>query len=169
MASLDGFDDFVRRSSAELLRYGRALTRDNDEAWDLVQEALTRIAERWNRQQIKDPTAYARATMVTLNIDRARRLRREANVLSRSGPRHEPPDQYDNGTSSDWLIGALRYLSPSQRTALALRYIDDLDVAAIAQRMGCRPGTARSHLSRGLDRLKAASVARDAVQLTEEK
>jgi DNA-directed RNA polymerase specialized sigma24 family protein len=64
-----------------------------------------------------------------------------------------------------WLAKALASLSPAQRTALALRFMEDLDTAQIADRMGCSTGTARSHLSRGLGRLRqhASSPANDPV------
>ena len=39
-----------------------------------------------------------------------------------------------------------RSLTPRQRTSLALRYVEDLDVRTIAQRMGCSEGTVKSQL-----------------------
>lgn len=53
-----------------------------------------------------------------------------------------------------WLAEGLATLSPRQRTAVVLRYVVDLDVAAIAHEMACSTGTAKGHLSRGLDRLR---------------
>jgi DNA-directed RNA polymerase specialized sigma24 family protein len=48
----------------------------------------------------------------------------------------------------------LAELSPHQRAAVCLRVLEDLDHAAIAERLGCSVGTARSHLSRGLARIR---------------
>lgn len=156
------FDVFVERSAGALLGYGRALTGSDHDAWDLVQEALTRIGERWSRQTFDDPEAYARTVMIRLNIDRLRRIRRDAQ-LGRRGGVQEAYRMPEVEALDDWLIAALRSLTPQQRTALALRYVDDCDVAEIARRMGCRSGTARSHLSRGLARLKDAAPAIRAV------
>ena len=53
-----------------------------------------------------------------------------------------------------WMLAALRSLPPRQRTALVLRYVDDLDLRGIAAAMGCSVGTAKSHVSRGLAALR---------------
>ncbi|HEY9290744.1 MAG TPA: SigE family RNA polymerase sigma factor [Microlunatus sp.] len=166
MTGLEGFERFVRDRSSDLLRYGCALTGDGDAAQDLVQEALTRMAERWSKQSFDDPAAYARTVMVRLNVDRYRRLRRETPALE-TGTRPEGRDPTAGGVHDDWLLPALRYLSANQRTALALRFVEDLEVDEIARRMGCRPGTARSHLSRGLSRLREAWPARNSAGVVE--
>ena len=150
---MDPFDEFVRAATAPLLGRARALTGDQNEAWDLVQETLARVGERWNR--IDDPAAYAHTVMVRLNVDRIRHLLGDLR-LRRRLPLPEPALPPGDGFDA-WLVDALRSLSPHQRTALALRYLDDLDVGEIARRLRCRPGTARGHLSRGLARLRAAA------------
>ncbi len=58
------------------------------------------------------------------------------------------------GELDGWLVDALATLTPRQRTALALRYVEDLDVRTIAERMGCSEGTVKSQLSRGTERLR---------------
>src|SRR5690606_20110199 len=124
------------------------------DAWDLTQETLARVAERWQRRDregLEEPGAWARTVMVRLNIDRVRRLRRE--LLTARTPDHAVPAGLADGVDA-WLVEALATLSPRQRSALALRFVDDLDVAGIAQRMGCSTGTAKSHLSRGTERLR---------------
>jgi RNA polymerase sigma-70 factor (ECF subfamily) len=53
------------------------------------------------------------------------------------------------------LRAALAELSNRERTALALRYVHDLDDREIARAMRCRPGTVRSLLSRARTKLSA--------------
>ncbi len=108
-----------------------------------------RVGEKWKR--IDQPAAYARTVMTRLNIDRVRRLRREL-----LGARTSEPVSPAHLTSEAeaWLVDALTNLSPRQRTVLALRFVEDLDVRGIADRMGCSEGTVKSQLSRGLQRLK---------------
>jgi RNA polymerase sigma-70 factor (sigma-E family) len=150
------YDEFVALEQQRLLGLAHALTGDPHDAWDLTQETLVRVAERWRR--IDDPGPYARTVMVRLNVDRVRRVRRERPVEA-------PPDSAVGptvvGEVDAWLVAALATLSPKQRTALALRYVEDLDTRAIAERMGCSEGTARSHLSRGTDRLRDHARQRD--------
>ncbi|ABL79920.1 MULTISPECIES: sigma-70 family RNA polymerase sigma factor [unclassified Nocardioides] len=145
------FADFAAVQSGPLLGLAHALTANPHDAWDLTQETLARIGERWGRTRIEEPAAYARTVMVRLNIDRIRRLRRELPLLGT--PREEAPVEVVGQTDA-WLVEALATLSPRQRTALALRYVEDLDVRGIAQRMGCSEGTVKSQLSRGTERLR---------------
>jgi len=146
------FEAFVDGELARLLGYARVLTGNDHDAWDLVQEGLVRVGLRWGRiERTGNPAAYVRTTLVRLNIDRLRRRGREHPVAA-------PPDiamavRLPEGVDA-WLVEALASLTPRQRTAVALRFVDDLDVAGVAAAMGCSAGTAKSHLSRGLQRLR---------------
>ena len=146
------FADFVAVQVRPLLGFAHALTADPHDAWDLTQETLARMGERWGRTTYDTPAAYARTVMVRLNIDRIRRLRREM-PRSTAGP-EVAVAVVDLDGMEPWLVDALATLSPRQRTALALRYVEDLDVRGIAERMGCSEGTVKSQLSRGTERLR---------------
>ena len=52
------------------------------------------------------------------------------------------------------LLGRLSDLSPQQRTALVLRYGHDLPVAEVAELLGVELATVKTHLVRGLARLR---------------
>jgi DNA-directed RNA polymerase specialized sigma24 family protein len=62
----------------------------------------------------------------------------------------------DPGTAADILDidRAFRRLSLRQRAAIALTYRHGYSVEECAVFMGCRPGTVRSHLARGLVTLR---------------
>ena len=145
------FDTFAVAQTPSLLGLAHALTGNPHDAWDLVQETLARMGERWGRSRFDEPAAYARTVMTRLNIDRIRRLRRELPLLRQGDG---APVVELVGAVDTWLVEALATLSPRQRTALALRYVEDLDVRGIATRMGCSEGTVKSLLSRGTARLK---------------
>ena len=147
----DDFTDFIHAQTRPLLGFAHALTANPHDAWDLTQETLARMGERWDRGHVDQPAAYARTVMVRLNIDRIRRLRRELPSFTH----HEEVMTVEpTGEASGWLIEALGTLTPRQRTALALRYVEDLDVRGIAARMRCSEGTVKSQLSRGTERLR---------------
>lgn len=55
------------------------------------------------------------------------------------------------------LAGLLSQLSDRQRAAVVLRHVVGLGLAEVAQILGCPEGTAKSHVSRGLRRLRALS------------
>jgi len=159
LAQADGFEEFVAVETPRLLGLAYALTGNPHDAWDLVQESLVRVGVRWRRLAAQNPGGYARTTLVRLNIDRARRRRRE--VLGQVPERTAPVEQAYH--LDPLLLDALGALPPQQRAAVVLRVIEDLDHAGIADRLGCSVGTARSHLSRGLARMREHLAARQEV------
>lgn len=52
------------------------------------------------------------------------------------------------------LAALLAALPPRQREAVVLRHVLDLPLAEVALIIGCREGTTKSHISRGLERLR---------------
>ena len=159
----DGFEEFASAQAPSLLGFAHALTANPHDAWDLTQETLVRIGERWGRTRFEEPAAYARTVMVRLNIDRIRRLKRELPLLSRTdaAAQVEPVGELDG-----WLVEARATRTPRPRTAMALRYVEDLDVRGIAERMGCSEGTVKSQLSRGTERLREHARAHAPVRTT---
>jgi RNA polymerase sigma-70 factor (ECF subfamily) len=65
-------------------------------------------------------------------------------------PREALEDQQTLGA----LLGRLGDLSPQQRTALVLRYGHDLPVGQVAEMLGVELATVKTHLVRGLARLR---------------
>ncbi|WP_418060717.1 sigma-70 family RNA polymerase sigma factor [Pimelobacter simplex] len=112
--------------------------------------------DAWSRiRRDGNPAAYARTTLVRLHIDSRRRRRRE--VLTDAVPEMVGVEAAEAavGGLDAWVLAALAELTPRQRTAVLLRHLDDLDLASIAEVMSCSTGTAKSHLSRGMERLRA--------------
>lgn len=157
MADAGDFGDFVTAELKPLLKLAHFLTGNDHDAWDLTQECLVRVGAGWARVDSDgNPSAYARTTLVRLNVSRLRRLRRE-----RLG---EVPDTRQ-ATSGDaapgyepWLEHALARLSPRQRAAVALRYVDDLPVGEAALVLGCTEATFKTHLRRAMQALREASA-----------
>jgi RNA polymerase sigma factor (sigma-70 family) len=52
------------------------------------------------------------------------------------------------------LLDALAHLGLRPRTALVLRFYVDMSEAEVAQVLGCRPGTVKSLVHRGLRQLE---------------
>ena len=104
------FEVFVVAQTPQLLTLARALTGNTYDAWDLVQEALARVAERWDRSIYDAPAAYVRTVMVRLNIDRIRRLRRE--FLTPTTPESAVRELGETDLGS-WLLTTLVVLAVS--------------------------------------------------------
>jgi RNA polymerase sigma-70 factor (sigma-E family) len=157
-AARTDFEVFVDARSAGLFRTALLLTgRDWAAAEDLLQLCLERTYRHWNRiaRQGSEPEAYARQILVNAANDRWRGLRRRPeSPLGQADARL--PDAADQLVARDLVLRALATLPPRQRAAVVLRYFDDLDDTQIAAALGCAPGTVRTHLSRGLARMRQA-------------
>lgn len=163
MSDRGEFSDFAAATSPGLLKLARALSRDEHEAWDLLQDAYVRVGVRWAKVAgTTDPVAYTRQTMVRLAIDRSRRREVERKALHRwsvLNRRDLDPVERVPSTSSDvaWLPAAWRSLTVKQRAVVALVLLEDRSQEEVADLLGCGVTTVRTHLSRGLGRLRAAS------------
>jgi RNA polymerase sigma-70 factor (sigma-E family) len=144
----------VHADRARRLAY--LLTGDQATAEDLVQDAFIRLAGRL--AHLRDPgafEAYLRRTVVNLSNSHFRHRRVERAHIDRQGGSSEdgvePAALFD---ARDALWAALGSLSDRQRAAIVLRYYEDLPDARIAEILGCRVGTVKSLVSRGLEALR---------------
>lgn len=143
--------DAYVRSAPRGIRLAYLLTGDRSVAEDLVQEAFVRFVGRL--RFLRDPDAfepYLRRTIVNLSKNHFRRRAVERAYLEREGPRAEDVTTDPDVATSDTLRSALLRLPLRQRTALVLRYFEDLPDASIAELLGCRQATVRSLVARGL-------------------
>ncbi len=134
-----------------LLRTAVLLTGDHHRAEDLVQEALTKVAQRWSRLSREHPGAYARQILVRDNISWWRRHRRQTVAEV------EPPPVASTDPEVDrrlLLEQALARLTPRQRSVVVLRYYEDLSAQQTADAMGVSVGTVKSQTHLALRRLR---------------
>jgi RNA polymerase sigma factor (sigma-70 family) len=130
---------------------------DRQLAEDLLQMTMMRTARRWAAASAA-PEAYARAVLVNLARDKARRDgRRIDEVLSETENRGRHPvgaDYAEVFAVRDAVLAALGSLSQRQREVIVLRFYADLSVADTAAAMGASGGTVMSYTSRALVRLR---------------
>ena len=164
--------------------YGIAydLLGNRAEAEEAVQEALARACESIG--DLRDPAAapawFLRiVTTMCLRTLRRRRLKRRLFGWwpGKEGEADAAPTSADTGTDDiaermhamasveprtaleghealGAMMGRLEQLSAQQRTALVLRYGHDLPVAQVAELIGVEVATVKTHLVRGLARLR---------------
>jgi len=148
----DAFEQFVEEHGTRLRRFAYALCGDVSMADDLVQEALLKSWSHWSRvAQVSQPLAYVRRVLVNAYLTSRRRRRL---LLLGDAPPGVMPDMSDELSERDRMWQALVTLSAPQRAALVLRYYEGLDDAEIAGILGCPRSTVRSHVFRGLERLR---------------
>jgi RNA polymerase sigma-70 factor (sigma-E family) len=151
------FEAFVVAQLQPLLRLARLLTGNDHDAWDLVQDCLIRVGAKWSSlDSARDPFAYARRTLVNLNLNRLRRRRREVTT-------DDVPDlpMASAPENTGWLLPALRNLPSRQRAALVLHYYEGLGVNEISEVLGCSPSSAKTHLRRGRAALADEPIVRE--------
>jgi RNA polymerase sigma-70 factor (sigma-E family) len=156
-ATLD-FDEFVRTQVPALLRTAYLLTGgDGPAAEDAVQETLTRLYPRWTKVQRADhPVAYVRRSLINTYLNGVRSASAREFVTLVVDDRSTGGDLAQAAGDRDQIRRLMRRLPERQRAALVLRYFDDLSDREVARALGCRPGTARSLISRGLATVRAA-------------
>jgi RNA polymerase sigma factor (sigma-70 family) len=89
------------------------------------------------------------------------RRRRAARLIplseaSLDGLTPPAPDHGGGCVDRDVLLRLIATLPPRQRAVVALRFYEDLSHDQIAEILGCRPVTVRTHLSRALATLRGA-------------
>ena len=145
--------ELYARHAGEALRLAYLLTGNAALAEDLVQDAFVRLAGRL--LHLRDPGgfhAYLRTTLGNLARSHFRRRAVERRCIERQAdPRpFDPPDLSDR----EGMRHALLALPLRQRTAVVLRYFEDLSEAQTAELMRCRPGAVKSLVSRGITTLR---------------
>jgi RNA polymerase sigma-70 factor (sigma-E family) len=147
-------DAYVRSGPAGI-RLAYLLTGDRAVAEDLVQEAFVRFVGRFRFLRYPDDfEPYLRRTIVNLSKNHFRRRAVERAYLEREGPRAEDVSTGPDVATHDALRSALLRLPLRHRTALVLRYFEDLPDATIAELLGCRQATVRSLVARGIEALR---------------
>jgi RNA polymerase sigma-70 factor (sigma-E family) len=148
-------EDVYERNAPGAVRLAYLITSDAELARDVVQDAFVRVAGRFGHLRVPDAfDAYLRRAVVNLCTSHFRRRRVERSYLDRAAA--EPPRE-DLGPDlgvRDELRTALRSLPVRQRTAIILRYYEDLSEHQVADAMRCSVPAARSLIGRGMQTLR---------------
>ena len=147
--------ELYRRHAGDAARLAYLITGDRALAEDLVQEAFVRMYGRF--RDLRNPDAfevYLRRTVVNLARSHFRHRKVERKYLEGAGQTERSVATPDVG-ERDELWTVLQALPERQRTAIVLRFYEDLSEVATAEVMGCPVGTVKSLVSRGLERLRA--------------
>ena len=148
------FAQLVATYHADMARVAYVACGDRELAEDAVQSAWL-IA--WRKlHSLRDPDRVG-PWLLSVTTNEARQLLRR-----RHGPVVEVQVEAPGDTRSDPSTGierldlrrALAHLSPEDRALLAMHYVVDLNSDDLATALGTSPSTARTRLSRVVDRLR---------------
>ena len=124
-------------------------------AEDAVAETFLRVYPAWAEGRVANFFSYARQTLVNhvMGQYRSDQVATRYAGRQRGDARGERPiDESIADASTTFQL--LEQLAPRQRTAVVLRYFEDLSYDQIAATMGVTTGTAKAQVSVGLQRMR---------------
>jgi RNA polymerase sigma-70 factor (ECF subfamily) len=168
-ADLDaGFAELMRTHRDLLFSVARSFVGTSADAEDLAADALLRAYRALcDYPAARIESLRVRPWLLTILRNTARNRARDATRRPAPPPRLDPDEAPEDRSTQPGpaeqaerdelqrVLGtALGELSEVQRTAVVLRHVHGLPTADVARVLGCREGTAKSHVSRGLTRLR---------------
>ena len=143
-----------------LRRYGRSLSRDQQDVDDLVHDCLVRALEQLHtRREGGDLRPWLFAIMYNLFVSRFRQTRRRGRPQAIDDVPEavfaQPPMQ-EVRVETQRVWDALHTLPAEQRSVLVLVSVEDLSYADAARVLNIPIGTVMSRLSRARERLARA-------------
>ena len=148
------FDSLFRAEFPSVLRAAQVIVGDVELARDIAQDAFTTLFVHWKKVSTYErPDAWVRRVAINAAIAQSKRRRRQRQIADaferqRLGSEGRPIDD-----RLDPLFAALGGLSAHQRAAVALFYLEDMPVSAVAGVMGTSESTVKVHLHRARHRL----------------
>lgn len=135
-------------------------TGDVETARDLSQETLVKVCVHWRKvRSLEVPQAWV--TRVALNLATSHHRRsavRRRHTADTGGDTSPTSVRDDEG----WMVrAAVASLPERQRTAVILRYFEDLPVDAVSDLMGVSPSAVKKLTARGVDRLRVLLAIED--------
>jgi RNA polymerase sigma-70 factor (ECF subfamily) len=164
---------FLADVERRALRIAEIAVRDRDDALDLVQEAMIKLARKYSDRPGEEwpPLFYRILQNGIRDWHRRQAVRRRVMVWFGRGsqdgddydvvaaapdPAGRTPDRELESTEAmASLEAAVRALPARQQEAFMLRTFEGLDVAGTAAAMGCSEGSVKTHYSRAIHSLRA--------------
>jgi RNA polymerase sigma-70 factor (ECF subfamily) len=141
------FEDLYRDEYPGLVAVALAMTGDNRDSEDLVQDTMVKAFIRWDRVGgLERPGAWCHRVLLNACRSKLRRRRYEQRFVARA----RRDELVSAGPSADvvafWEV--VRSLPSRPRMVVTLFYAGDHPIAEIASILDCPEGTVRSDLSR---------------------
>jgi RNA polymerase sigma-70 factor (ECF subfamily) len=165
-------NQFLAGVERRALRFAEIAVRDRDEALDIVQDAMIRLARNYaaRPEQEWTPLFYRILQNGIRDWHRRQAVRNRVMVwFGRSAGADDdydpvarapdpmgrtPDEQLESGQAMQELERAVAGLPARQREAFMLRTFEGLDVAGTALAMGCSEGSVKTHYSRAVHALR---------------
>jgi RNA polymerase sigma-70 factor, ECF subfamily len=166
-------DRFLAGVERRALVMARVATGHSDDALDLVQEAMFKLAQKYMDKDESEWGALFHRILQSKIRDWYRRNKTRSRWLGwlkpagnkdDADPIQDAPDPGEQGPEArlmskralSKLAQAVHSLPLRQQQAFMLRIWEGFDVSETARAMGCSNGSVKTHLSRALERLRTS-------------
>lgn len=164
-----GFSDLFVRYERVVWVVAQRLTRVPAEAEDLAADAFLRAYRALRGyDEVRIRSLHLRSWLFTILRNTARNRARDSARRPASASESETVEQFDPAASverqveqhdaHDQLARLMTQLPDTRRLAVVLRHVVGCSTAEIGEALGCPEGTAKSHVSRGMERLRALAL-----------
>jgi RNA polymerase sigma-70 factor (ECF subfamily) len=154
------WEDVARTHGRFLYNVAYRLTGNDDDAYDLVQEALLRVRKGLETYQPGSMEGWLSRIVTNVFLDEVRRKRRRPVEVMPEDPERllptTPGADEPTDSLSDDVQAALRRLPEDFRTAVVLCDVVGLSYEEIADAISVPVGTVRSRIHRGRRLLRLA-------------
>lgn len=160
------------RLGGRVFGFARRLLGDGHEAEEVTQDVFVRVWRRAKDYDARRASPWAWLAVMTRSacLDRLRRRRVRPDLGGNSGSDLDAlsstassgmwTEPSAGGESAD-ISGLLELLRPAERECLARIFFDGLSQAETAERTGLPLGTVKTHLRRGIERLRKSLSPHD--------
>jgi RNA polymerase sigma factor (sigma-70 family) len=153
----DAFARLYDEHEARLYRFARLLLPGQAAlAEDAVADTFIKVHRAWFDGRVDNFFGYARQTLVNHVMGMFRRQQTSERYLAAVRAEPEPGERPldDTVTDARTVFDALATLPDRRRTAVVLRYYEDLPNDEVAEIMGISVGAVKAHLFAGLGQLR---------------
>lgn len=166
------FNRFFADVEKRALRIAEIAVRDRDEALDIVQDAMLKLARKYANKDYQEwtPLFYRILQNGVRDYHRRRSVRNKVMVWFGGSPNQDndydaiaaapdpkgrsPEEQLQSGEAMHTLEQAVTALPDRQREAFMLRTFEGLDVTETAVAMGVSAGSVKTHYFRAVHSLR---------------
>ncbi len=172
LTDVRALERFLMSIEKRAFRIARIAVRDDDDALDIVQDAMLQLVRRYSDRPAEQWAPLFYRILQNRIHDCRRRRSVRAKVMAwtsafrsdenestdpiESVPdmRQTPNEELMTTEAMQVLESALADLPPRQQEAFLLRNIEGLDVAQTSLAMGCSQGSVKTHYSRAVHSLR---------------
>lgn len=152
--SKNDFALLIHQYKNELYRIAYIYTKNQDDALEAIDETIYKAYI--SIKKLRKPEFF-KTWIIRILINECISILRKKNkiVLEKDNNKFEVTYEDSNLTFDyEELYEAINILTDKQRTAIVLRYFDDLKTSTISEIMGIPENTVKAHIRRGLLSLK---------------